>query len=59
VVLLPDTLMKGGRYDEALAWCDRVSEKVSQTNGVSRAICNNWFEIQKNVGKPRLQQFDP
>jgi len=43
--LLPDTLLKAGRYDEAIAWCDKILNAKSRHRMVRDVIEKKRIEI--------------
>ncbi|MDH4164480.1 MAG: tetratricopeptide repeat protein, partial [Nitrospirota bacterium] len=43
--LLPDTLLKAGRYDEAIAWCDKILNAKSRNRMVREVIEKKRIEI--------------
>ncbi|MDA8105787.1 MAG: DUF805 domain-containing protein [Nitrospiraceae bacterium] len=45
VVLVPDVLMKMGRYDEAMDWCKRIQKDFPGRGGVAREISKKQDEI--------------
>lgn len=45
VILLPDTLMKMGRYDEALQWCKQILEDRPNKIDIAKAINKKQNEI--------------
>ncbi|MHB8882211.1 MAG: DUF805 domain-containing protein [Thermodesulfovibrionales bacterium] len=58
VELIPDTLMKLGRYDEALKWCDQISGDRPNKIDITRAISKKKDEIisEKDSKKQIIQQ---
>ena len=45
VVLIPDVLMKMGRYDEAMDWCKRIQKDFNGRGSVAREISKKQDEI--------------
>lgn len=45
IELIPDTLMKAGKYDEALQWCERILKDLPQKIDVAKAINRKQDEI--------------
>jgi tetratricopeptide (TPR) repeat protein len=45
VVLIPDVLMKMGRYDEAMSWCKKILKDHPQKMDIARAISKKQDEI--------------
>jgi len=43
--LLPDTLLKAGRYDEASAWCDKIQEANPRSRMLREVMENKRKEI--------------
>jgi predicted Zn finger-like uncharacterized protein len=51
VVLIPDTLMKMGRHDEALEWCKRILKDNPKKARIARAISKKQDEIIREMNQ--------
>lgn len=49
--LIPDALLKAGRYDEALTWCDRIERDHPRRSSVTAAMASKRREILRAKGK--------
>jgi preprotein translocase subunit SecE len=49
--LIPDTLLKMGRYDEAIGWCDRIQRDHPRRRSIAAAMENKKSEILRAKGK--------
>jgi tetratricopeptide (TPR) repeat protein len=51
VVLIPDTLMKMGRHDEALEWCERILKDRQKSKRIVRAITKKRDEVKRLINQ--------
>lgn len=55
IELIPDSLMKAGRYDEAISWCDRIIKDHPRWTNAVTAMNNKKNEIKKQAEGKRLK----
>jgi tetratricopeptide (TPR) repeat protein len=51
LVLIPDTLLKMGRYDDSLAWCDKILDANRRKREVQEVLGRKRDEIVAAKGR--------